>query len=135
MGGMPDPDNGVVLVADADANVLENVSSTLEKAGYEVITALGSKPLLDLCARRPKAIHLAILDITMPGAGPDLVQRISDSYPGIRILYTATTDESGRAAQFGPSGRVRDFLQKPFRRSQLLGRVLQVLDAPMVHTA
>ena len=126
MGGMPDRDNPVVLVADAKANVLEDVSATLEKAGFTVLTALGSAPVLDLCVRRPELIQLAILDMAMPGFGPDLVQQIRSSYPGIRILYTSEVDESQG---------VREFMRKPFRRSQLLGRALQMLDAPMVLTA
>lgn len=123
---MPDPDNPVVLVADAKANVLEDVSNTLEKAGFTVLTALGGAPVLDLCARHSEPIQLAILDMAMPGFGPDLVGKIRSAYPGIRILYTSNADESQV---------VREFLQKPFRRSQLLGRVLQVLDTPMVLTA
>ena len=126
MGDMPDRDNAVVLVADREPNVLEDVSNTLEKAGLTVLTALGSAPVLDLCARRQEPIQLAILDMSMPGYGPELVQKIYSSFPGIRILYTSNVDESGA---------VREFMKKPFRRSQLLGRVLQVLDAPLVFTA
>ena len=71
----------------------------------------------------------------MAGNGPELVERLNGSYPGIRILFTSADDESGTARQVGRSGRTREFLQKPFRRSMLLGRVLQVMDTPMVRTA
>jgi CheY-like chemotaxis protein len=123
---MPGRDNPVILVADAKANILEDVSSALEKAGFTVLTALGSAPVLDLCARRQEPIRLAILDMAMPGFGPDLIERIRSAFPGIRIMHTSYTDESQA---------VGEFMQKPFRRSQLLGRVLQALDAPMVLTA
>jgi DNA-binding NarL/FixJ family response regulator len=78
---------------------------------------------------------LAIVDMAMSGNGPLLVERLYGSYPGIRILFTSSSDESATVRQVGRSGRVREFLQKPFRRSQLLGRVLQVMDAPLAHTA
>jgi len=71
----------------------------------------------------------------MAGNGPDLVERLDGSYPGIRFLFTSVLDESGKLRQIGRSGRTREFLQKPFRRSQLLGRVLQVMDTPLVRTA
>ena len=71
----------------------------------------------------------------MAGNGPDLVERLDGSYPGIRFLFTSAADESGAVRQTGRAGRTREFLQKPFRRSQLLGRVLQVMDTPLVRTA
>jgi CheY-like chemotaxis protein len=135
MGHMPDPDNAVVLVADGEVSVLKNVSSTLQKAGFTVLMAHGGPAVLDVCANHREPIQLAIMDMTMAGNGPDLVERLDGSYPGIRFLFTSALDESGNLRQIGRSGRTREFLQKPFRRSQLLGRVLQVMDAPLVRTA
>jgi CheY-like chemotaxis protein len=135
MGGMPDPDNAIVLVADGEASVLEDVSSTLEKAGFTVLTAQGEVALMDFCAHHPEPVQLAIVDMAMAGRGPDVVEQLYQSYPNVRILFTANKDESKKVPQIGRSGHIRAFLKKPFRRSQLLGRVLQVLDSPMVTTA
>jgi len=135
MGCMPDSERAVVLVADGEASVLKNVSSTLEKAGFKVLTAHGGPDVLDVCSHHPDPIQLAIVDMTMAGNRPDLVERLDGSYPGIRFLFTASTDESGNVRRIGRSDHPRGFLQKPFRRSRLLGRVLQVLDAPSVRTA
>jgi CheY-like chemotaxis protein len=132
---MPDSDSAVVLVADGEADILEDISSTLEKAGFTVLTALGEAAVLDVCARRREPIQLAIVDMHMPGNRPELVERLYSTFPGIRILFTSSKDESETVRQIGRSSRVREFLQKPFRRSQLLGRVLQVMDTPMVYTA
>ena len=132
---MPDSDKAVVLVADGEVSVLKNVSSTLEKAGFTVLTAQGGPAVLDVCAHHPEPIQLAIVDMSMAGHGADLVECLDGSYPGIRFLFTSADDESGNVHQVGRSGRMRGFLQKPFRRSQLLGRVLQVMDAPAVRTA
>jgi CheY-like chemotaxis protein len=135
MGDMQDPDNAVVLVADGEASVLEDVSSTLEKAGFRVLTAHGEAAMLDVCARHQEPIQLAIVDMAMPGNGPERVDELYRAFPDIRILFTANKDESKSIRQIGHSGRVREFLKKPFRRSQLLGRVLKVMDEPMVYTA
>jgi response regulator RpfG family c-di-GMP phosphodiesterase len=135
MGDMADPDTAVVLVADGEASVLKNVASTLEKAGFTVLTARGGSDVLSVCAQHREPIQLAIMDMTMAGNAPDLVACLDGSYPGIRYLFTSSLDESGTARQIGRTGKVREFLQKPFRRSQLLGRVLQVMDTPLVRTA
>jgi CheY-like chemotaxis protein len=135
MGYMTDPENAVVLVVDSEASVLRNVSATLGKAGFTVLTAQGGSAVLDVFAHQREPIQLAIMDMAMAGNGADLVEQLYGRYPGIRIIFTSPDDESGVVRQIGRSGRVRDFLQKPFRRSQLLGRVLQVLDAPLVSTA
>jgi CheY-like chemotaxis protein len=132
---MPDPDKTVVLVADGETSVLKNVSSTLQKAGFTVLTAHAGRDVMDVCAHHPEPIQLAIMDMAMAGDGPELVEQLDGSYPGIRYLFTSTTEESGTARQIGRSGRTRSFLQKPFRRAQLLGRVLQVMDTPAVRTA
>jgi CheY-like chemotaxis protein len=132
---MPDPENAVVLVVDSEASVLKNVSSTLGKAGFTVLTALGAGAVPHVCEHLHKPIQLAIMETAMAAGESDLVEHLYDSNPGIRILFTSAKDESGTVRQMGRSGKVREFLQKPFRRSQLLGRVLEVLDTPLVHTA
>lgn len=128
------PDNAVVLVADGEAKALREISSTLEKAGFKILPALGGAAGLEVCESHREPVQLAIVDMTMSG-NADLVTHLYQSYPDIRILFTGSKDESNTVRQIGRSGQIRDFLRKPFRRSQLLGRVLKVLDEPMVYTA
>jgi CheY-like chemotaxis protein len=135
MGDMAEPDKAVVLVADGEASVLRNVSSTLTKAGFTVLTAKAGPEMLDVLERQREPIQLAIVDMTMAEKGPELVERLNGSYPGIRFLFTSSSDESGKVREIGRASSTREFLQKPFRRSQLLGRVLRVLDTPLVRTA
>jgi CheY-like chemotaxis protein len=132
---MPDSDSAVVLVADGEANVLQDISSTLGKAGYTVVTALGRPAMTDLYARHPEHVQLAILDVAMLDSEPDMVERLDRAYPGIRIMFTSNDDESEATRRVQHSGRVRGFLRKPFRRSQLLGRVMRAMDTPLVATA
>jgi CheY-like chemotaxis protein len=132
---MPDSDSAVVLVADGEANVLQDVSSTLEKAGYTVVTALGRPAMMEVCERHRERIQLAIVDMAMLATGPEVMERLDRSYPGIRILVTSNKEESETIRQAGTSCKVRGFLRKPFRRSQLLGRVMKAMDTPLVATA
>ena len=133
--GKPDRQPSCVLVCDAEEKMLREVASTLEKAGFEVVTAGDQAMALDFCRDRAPAIELAIIDMAMSESGPELVEQLYRSHPGVRILFTSTHDESGTVQPVGPSGRFRGFLRKPFRRSQLLGRVLKAMDAPLAYTA
>lgn len=130
-----DPESAVILVADGEERVLREVASTLEKAGFKVLTALGRTAALDCCRARAEAVQLAIVDLAMAESGPDLVDSLYQSYPDIRILFTSTRDESELALPARPARGARGYLRKPFRRSRLLGRVLKVMDAPLAYTA
>ncbi|HUI57460.1 MAG TPA: response regulator [Bryobacteraceae bacterium] len=124
-----------VLVADGEEKVLRVVSSTLEKAGFEVLTAGNRSAAIEACRKQTRPIQLAIVDTAIPGNGHELVEQLYECQPGIRILFTSVQDEPETIHAVGPSGQPRGFLRKPFRRSQLLGRVLNAIDAPLVATA
>ena|ERR1019366_2113741 len=133
--GTPEQESAVILVADGEERVLQQVSSTLGKAGFTVFTALGRSAALDFCREKKEPVQLAIVYMAMGTSGPELVHELYQSYPDVRILFTSNQDDPDAIQQAGPSGHFRGFLKKPFRRSQLLGRVLKAMDAPLVRTA
>jgi DNA-binding NtrC family response regulator len=132
---MPEQESAVVLVADGEERVLQQVSTTLEKAGYTVFTALGRSAAMDFCRDKKEPVKLAIIDLAMGASGQELVQELYHCYPDVRVLFTSNQDQADAINQTGPSGRVRGFLKKPFRRSKLLGSVLKAMDTPLVRTA
>jgi CheY-like chemotaxis protein len=132
---MPEQESAGVLVADAEERVLQQVSSTLGKAGFTVFTALGRSAALNFCREKKEPVGLAIIDMAMGASGPELVQELYQSYPDIRVLFTSSQDETEIIQRAGPSGHFRGFLKKPFRRSKLLGSVLRAMDTPMARTA
>jgi DNA-binding NtrC family response regulator len=132
---MPEQESAGVLVADAEERVLQQVSSTLEKAGFTVFTALGRSAALDFCREKKEPVELAIIDMAMGASGPELVQELYQSYPDVRVLFTSSQDETETIQRAGPSGHFRGFLKKPFRRSKLLGSVLRAMDTPLARTA
>ncbi len=132
---IPEQESTGVLVADGEERVLQQVSSTLEKAGFTVFTALGRSAALDFCRKKKEPVELAIIDMAMGASGPELVQELYQSYPDVRVLLTSNQDESASIQRAGPSAHFRGFLQKPFRRSKLLGSVLRAMDAPLARTA
>jgi DNA-binding NtrC family response regulator len=132
---MPEQESAGVLVADGEERVLQQVSTTLEKCGFTVFTALGQSAALNFCRARKEPVQLAIIDMAMGAGDPELIQELYRSNPNVRVLFTSSQDESNTIPQTGPSGRFRGFLKKPFRRSKLMGSVLRAMDAPLTRTA
>jgi len=63
----------VVLAADDEPTVLRTVTLVLKRHGYEVIPTPNGPSALDVCQEREGPIHLALLDVMMPGmTGPEL---------------------------------------------------------------
>ena len=65
----------LVLIADDDPDILELVSLTLERDGYEVAQARNGEEALRIASERH--IHLAVLDLMMPGIdGYEVTRRL-----------------------------------------------------------
>ena len=56
----------LILCADDDPDILEDLRYILEGAGYQVITAKDGVEAIDVA--RTRSIDLAVLDIRMPGS-------------------------------------------------------------------
>src|SRR3954471_7069892 len=63
----------VVLIADDEPGILRLASHALTRHGYIVIPAPDGLSALRACREREGPIHLALLDVRMPGmSGPEL---------------------------------------------------------------
>ena len=126
---------GVLVVANDEEAVLRAVSSTLKKAGFAVIGASSGSSALERSRESRPHPELAVIDTTMPGIDlPDLVAQLNQISPAMRILFLSGESPSEAARSVKARWRGK-FLLKPFRRSQLLGQVLALMDEPMVLTA
>ena len=129
------PETPIVLVADSEERVLQQVSTTLEKAGFKVLTARGRSAALEFCQDKKGPVQVAIIDSVMGSNDPALVREIFECYPHIRVLFTGSHDEPAAIQQAVLEGHSCGYLKKPFRRSRLLGSVLQAMDARLTQTA
>jgi signal transduction histidine kinase/CheY-like chemotaxis protein len=111
-----------ILLVDDEDLLLTMGTKVLSTFGYRVITATTGQKALEILDRNDPQIDLVITDLVMPAmSGRELVERIQQTVPGMRILCT-----SGYA---WPSAQVSDqpYLQKPFTAQDLLLKVRQLL--------
>jgi response regulator RpfG family c-di-GMP phosphodiesterase len=124
-----------VVVGDDRGAVLKGVSATLEKAGFVVVTAPNGQAALDLCREQHRPVDLAVIDTAAAGIGAlEVEEQLHEMSPRVRMLFLSD-DNAGSIPRTELPGHVRRFLQQPFRRSQFLGRVLDMMAQPRVSNA
>lgn len=117
-----------ILVVDDEPNNQRILNYTLNKAGYETITAGNGEAALDLL--NENNADLAILDVAMPGMdGITLLQHIRtmqkyENLPVIILTGSGDDTERIRAEEAGVQG----FLTKPASSKMILETVNHLLD-------
>jgi DNA-binding response OmpR family regulator len=112
----------LVLVADDDPDILELVSLTLERDGYEVAQARNGEEALRIASER--TLHLAVLDLMMPGVdGHEVTRRLreQDRDRGLPILVLSAFAEDKQAARALAAG-ADGYIRKPFSPRELLAK-------------
>jgi signal transduction histidine kinase/ActR/RegA family two-component response regulator len=123
-----------VLVVEDEKEVRELASEFLKAAGYNVLTAEDGLEALGTVTRMGNSIHVVLTDIVMPKMrGPVLGEKLRILLPHVKIVYmTGYLDQNADKDNF-----LQDafFLQKPFSRDSVVGRVGEALktDRPARH--
>lgn len=113
-----------ILVADDDRHIRELLRFYLEKEGYQVIAASDGEKAAAIMEE--EQIHLAVVDIMMPGKnGWELCREIRDSYDIPVIMLTAKGEV--RDKEKGFKAGTDDYLTKPFEPMELLYRIKALL--------
>ncbi|EMS80990.1 sensor histidine kinase [Desulfotignum phosphitoxidans] len=108
-----------ILVVDDDELILDLITETLQRLGYDITACNDSTLAYDTFCRTPDAFDLIITDMTMPGmTGVDLAHATLKIRPDIPIVlctgYSDTIDENmAKAIGF------KSFLMKPVGVQQL----------------
>jgi two-component system phosphate regulon response regulator PhoB len=112
----------VVLIADDDPDILDLVSLTLERDGYEIAPARNGEEALRIAAER--TLHLVILDLMMPGIdGCEVTRqlRAADGEHRLPILILSAFAEDRQAALALAAG-ADAYMRKPFSPRELLAQ-------------
>ena len=117
----------VVMVADDEPSILRLVSNALTRHGYEVIPASDGGSALQSCEQREGPIHLALLDVIMPGmTGPELYRHLREIHPKISVLFMSGYG-SDQLVKHAPELKDAHFIAKPFMPKALVQRVNEIL--------
>lgn len=113
-----------ILVADDDPHIRELLRFYLEKEGYQVMAATDGEEASRLLEKQQ--IHLAVVDIMMPGKnGLVLCREIRNAYDIPVILLTAKGEVLDKERGF--LAGTDDYLTKPFEPTELLYRIKALL--------
>jgi CheY-like chemotaxis protein len=117
-----------ILVIEDDAIMREAVADWLSAAGYRVRTAGDGNA--GIAVVRASAPALVVTDIYMPGmSGAAVIAELKQHHPGIPIIAISGLFESGYGMNADAAialGAARA-LVKPFKRSELIGAVAELL--------
>ena len=118
---------GEIFVVDDDPAVRETLSMVLSAGGYEVICFADGAALLAVArSRTPSCI---LLDVHIPGkSGLDILKELhGEDYPAPIFMISGQGDIS-MAVSAIKSGAL-DFIEKPFRGSEIVARLNEAIDA------
>ncbi len=119
--------SATLLVVDDERDTLTLLRMTLERAGYEVITAASGQEAISLMEKQSQRFDLIILDLMMPvHSGFDVLQavRVGMRTPPVIVLSAKSSfDDQLKAREMGAI----DYLTKPTNRKTLLSAVENAL--------
>ena len=117
-----------ILVVDDEESVRSAVRRILQKSGYRVIVAESGAEAVEQLAAHGAQVALMLTDMVMPGiGGRELVERVSASNPGIRIVcMSGYTDDA--TLRLGRLAGEHAFVAKPFTVTELTAAIRRVLD-------
>jgi PAS domain S-box-containing protein len=121
-----------ILLVDDAAPLRQLTRRLLEEDGYKVIESGDPAEALRMAGEYPGPLPLMITDLFMPGfSGSVLARKLAPFHPETKVLYASGYDDDS-VVHLGVRGLNYAFLEKPFTRDQLLGKVRELLDSPLL---
>ena len=121
------PSRGEIFVVDDDPAIRETLSMVLSLGGYQVICFADGAALLAVARTRTPACIL--LDVHIPGkSGLDILKELrGEDYPAPIFMISGQGDIS-MAVSAIKNGAL-DFIEKPFRGSEIVARLDEAIGA------
>jgi len=118
----------ILLVVDDEESLLETTKILMESYGYRVMTAESGETAIEIFNREKKKISLVIMDLLMPGMGGlRCLDALLKTDPGVKVIISSGYISSGNQREVMAKGAA-GFIQKPYRRQEILNLVRRVLD-------
>jgi signal transduction histidine kinase/response regulator of citrate/malate metabolism len=119
-----------LLIVEDDEAVRGLMRTTLERAGYNILEAASGRRAEALFEKRGGLVDLLVTDVVLPGAsGPTLFRRLTQTRPGLRVLYVSGHADDAVVAHDHVDPYV-ELMHKPFTADALARKVRDVLDRP-----
>lgn len=116
-------DSGGILLVDDEVLIRNMGQALLLDHGYQVYLAENGAEALEVYERERENISLVILDVVMPVmGGKEALQRLTESYPNIRVLISSGFHHDENSDSFIKQGAV-GFIQKPYNTRELFKAV------------
>ncbi|MBO5155763.1 MAG: bifunctional response regulator/alkaline phosphatase family protein [Prevotella sp.] len=110
--------NGLLLWADDEIELLRAHIIFLEKKGYEVVTVSNGTDAIEQCAQQN--FDIVLLDEMMPGlSGLETLQRIKEIHPELPVVMVTKSEEENIMNQ-AIGSKIADYLIKPVNPNQIL---------------
>ena len=120
-----------VLAIDDEPDFLEMLKATLECNGFTVHTATTSKEALAFYRDHHRDIGMVLLDYLLPEmSGEWIFENLRCLDPEVKVVLLTGCEESvaDRMLKRG----LRGYLQKPFNLPELVQRVHDAIDSPVL---
>jgi len=115
-----------ILVVDDEASQRELVSGYLKKQGFEVFTAAGGEPALELFRQAP--MELILTDQSMPGlSGLELLKAARAINPETQVIVMTAYGNVETAVE-AMKGGAADYLTKPLHLEELRQKIQRIVE-------
>ena len=119
--------SGTILVVDDETTVRAVTRTALQRAGFTVLEAGDGEEALQLLEAHLNEIRLVLLDVTMPRmGGEEAYRRIRQISRNLPVILSSGYNEQDATGHFNGKG-LSGFIQKPYRPSDLLAQIRQLL--------
>jgi two-component system cell cycle sensor histidine kinase/response regulator CckA len=119
-----------ILIVEDDQAVMRATATTLRKGGYTILTASNGDEACRLVQRQSESIDLVLSDVVMPQlGGPELAEFLAAARPDTPIIFMTGYSDYPIVSENGDKRIAKHrAIMKPFRPSELLSIVREVLD-------
>ena len=116
---------GKILAIDDEQNIRTLIANELTLEGFGVTTAKSGEEGLRLCDK--EKFDVVLLDIRLPKMnGIEVLRRLKEKTPDVRVIMITAYGDIKTAVESMKLG-AQDYVTKPFKLSELLALIRQVM--------